>query len=168
MVELETVSIVVASAALTVAAIYYILTLRSTYKNRQAILFSSMQNKMDTVEFRRIYRTICYTLNEKTPKEIFDMWLENPTLLDEMFTVISFFNHMGWLVKSGLLGIDAMIGNSINTVRFYGIVRPWIDEVEARTGAPQEFPGLTYLFNEMKRNQALVQSLRDEARRTRY
>jgi hypothetical protein len=58
MVELETLSIVVASAALTVAAAYYILTLRSTYKNRQAMLFSSLQNRMDSVEFRRIYRTM--------------------------------------------------------------------------------------------------------------
>ncbi len=140
MVELETVSIVVASAALTVAAAYYILTLRSTYKNRQAMLFSSLQNRMDSLEFRRIYRTIAYDLSDKTPSEVLDMTTKNPTLFDEVASVVSFFNHMGWLVRSGLLDIDAVIGNSVNIERFYGIVRPWLDELETRSGVSQEFP----------------------------
>ena len=96
------------------------------------------------------------------------MMSRDSMIFDEMSSVISFFNHMGWLVRSGLLGIDAVIGNSIHIKRFYGIVRPWLDGFEAKTGVGQEFPGLTWLNNEMGRHSELIQSLRDEARRTRY
>jgi hypothetical protein len=61
-----------------------------------------------------------------------------------------------------------VIGNLIYIERFYGIVRPWLDEYEVKTGVSQEFPGLTFLYNEMKKNRAVTQSLVDEARRTRY
>jgi hypothetical protein len=168
LVDLQTISVVVASVTLTVAAIYYIMTLRSTYKNRQAMLFSSLLNRMDSLDFRRIYRTMMYDWKDKTGAEVWDMMTKNPTLLDETSTVVSFFNHMGWLVKSGLLDLDAVIGNSVSIERFYGIVRPWLDEFEVRTGVPQEFPGFTFLYQEMKKNRAVIQAQIDEARRTRY
>jgi hypothetical protein len=168
MVELETISIIIASVTLTIAAIYYVMTLRSTYKNRQAMLFSSLQNRMDSLEFRRIYRTMVYDWKDKTGAEVGDMMTKNPTLLDEASSMVSFFNHMGWLVRSGLLDLDAVIGNSVYIERFYGIVRPWLDEYEVRTGVPQEFPSLTFLYQEMKKNRAVIQAQRDEARRTKY
>ena len=156
------------TAGLLVGIFYYIMTLRNTYRNRQASLFSSLQHKMDSTEFRRTYRTIKYEYGSKSVEEMWDIFQENPNLIDEVTGIISFFNHMGWLVQQRLLGIDGVIGNSVDIVTFYEIVRPILDDWEVRTGFQQAFPPLTYLYNELKKEHAKVKLARKIAKETRY
>ena len=156
------------TAGILVGIYYYIMTLRNTNRNRQASLFSTLQHKMDSTEFRRAYRTIKYTYSDKTPEEMWDIFQENPDLVDEVTGIISFFNHMGWLVQRGLLDIDAVIGNSVDVVSFYELARPILDDWELRTGFQQNFPPLTYLYNEMKKQHDKIEKERKKAQETRY
>jgi len=108
------------TAGILIGIFYYVMTLRNTYRNRQATLFSSFMREMDTVDFRRRWREVRYDeMTLKSPEEVVDIWYEKPESGDDVMSLISFFSHMGWLVESGLLSIDAVIGNMVDFVSFF-------------------------------------------------
>ena len=69
MVDIQTVSFVVAGISVTIAAIYYISTLRNTYRGRQASILSSLQSRIDTPEFWERYIDIVWVYGKMSYEE---------------------------------------------------------------------------------------------------
>ena len=84
MASFEFLAIILTGLGLTVSILYYTTVLQNANKTqqmaletRQAQLFSSLQNKIDTVEFRRIYRTIKYDWGTKPVNEVIEIFEES-------------------------------------------------------------------------------------------
>ena len=60
MVDIQTVSFVVAGISVTLAAIYYLLNIRINNRARQAMILSSLQSRIDTPEFWERYIDIVF------------------------------------------------------------------------------------------------------------
>ena len=154
MVDIQTISFVVAGISVTIGAIYYISTLRSTYRGRQALILSSLQSRIDTPEFWEryidivwIYRNMSY---EEYRKEVFNDKKKSA----QVMSVISTFYHIGWLVRMGLLDINAVMGFTFDVVAVYDVVLPHLIRLGEEQGQPfneESYPYFTYLYDEIKK-----------------
>ena len=150
MVDYQTISVIVASISVTFAATYYISTLRNTYRARQAAIFSSLQSKMDTKEFWEAYIKIVWVYRNMTFEEI--MTASEGTI-GEVMAVVSTFNHIGWLVRMGLLDIKAVTGLSFDIVSVYDVMIPHLIRYGEEGGRSQaaSYPYFKYLYDEIKK-----------------
>ena len=155
MIDIQTISFVVAGISVTIGAIYYISTLRSTYRSRQALILSSLQSRIDTPEFWERYIDIVFIYshmsNEEYRKEVF----ENKKKGAQVMSVISTFYHIGWLVHMGLLDIKSVMGFTFDVVAVYDVVIPHLVRFGEEPGQPiniGNYPYFTYLYDEIKKH----------------
>jgi len=143
--------------SLGVGVIYYIMTLQNTRRNqqitletRQAQLFSSIMDRMDSVEWWTHYPTIRDAPQDRT----FDEWeeiLQDPIIDGGMGSILAFLNHVGWLVKKGLIDMETVEENiRAQVVRVHEHMTPYLEEYERRTGRPQTYTHLKYLYEHVK------------------
>jgi hypothetical protein len=156
MVTVETISIVFTGLSVSLAAVYYIMTLRNTQRNqqlqletRQAQLFSFLMDKMDSVEWWQHYLTI-----RDAQDRTYDEWIEiirDPLHYGGLMSIVTFFNHIGWLVKKGLIELETVRETmSPNIIRIYENTRSGFDEYERRTKTPQRHSYLEFLYEQVK------------------
>jgi len=118
MVTVETISIVFTGLSISLAAFYYISTLRNTRKNqelqletRQAQLYMGLINTLRSPEFRRQWH-----IAEAAEWEDYDDFSakysaeNNPEVLSAFTSVWAFFESVGTLVKKGLIDISLVDG----------------------------------------------------------
>ena len=160
MFDIQTISFVVAGISVTIGAIYYISTLRSTYRGRQALILSSLQSRIDTPEFWERYIDIVFIYshmsNEEYRKEVF----QNKKKGAQVMSVISTFYHIGWLVRMGLLDIKAVMGLTFDVVAVYDVVLPHLVQLGKEQGQPfneENYPYFTYLYDEIKKRREKIQ-----------
>jgi hypothetical protein len=118
-------------------------------ETRQAQLFTVIMNKMDTPEWWSHYRTI-RDLPGKTFEEIAEI-MNDPIKYGGFYSILTFFNKLGWLVKREVLDFEVfseVINTTFTTV--YENTKPILDESEKRTGKPQDLPHFEYLYNRIK------------------
>ena len=60
MVDVQTVSFLIAGVSVSIAAIYYLLNIKNDYRSRQALILSSLQSRIDTPEFWERYIDIVW------------------------------------------------------------------------------------------------------------
>ena len=156
MVDIQTISFVVAGISVSIAAIYYISTLRSTYRGRQALILSSLQSRIDTPEFWERYIDIVWIYRFMDYDEFSKKVLKDKKKSAEVMSVISTFYHIGWLVKKKLLDIDAVIGFTFDVAAVYDAVMPHLAKFGEEQGQPYRpghYPYFTYLYDEIKKHQ---------------
>jgi hypothetical protein len=136
---------------------YYVLTVRNsqrmqkmTLETRQAQLFSFLMDKMDSVEWWTHYRTI-RDGSELSLDEWQEKWREDPTIYGGLMSIVVFFNHMGWLVRKGLIDMETVRNTmSGQVVRIYENTKSGFEEYQRRTGRPQRYLYLEYLYENVK------------------
>ena len=169
MVTIETLSIVFTGISISLAAFYYINTLRNTRKNqelqletRQSNMFMELYETYRSPEFRMQHSTII-----QQQWEDYDDFMEkygpetNPEAWANWMSVGSFFNGIGVLLKKGLVDIALVeellvMTTFVSWIRIGPIVREWRARpreysAKARSSKYSLFHGFEYLYNELKK-----------------
>ena len=154
MIDIQTISFVVAGVSVSLAAIYYLINIRNTNRARQAAILSSLQSRIDTPEFWERYIDIVWIYRHMNYKEFSKKVLKDKKKSAEVMSVISTFYHIGWLVKKKLLDINAVIGFTFDVVIVYDAVMPHLarfGEEQGQPYRPGHYPYFTYLYDEIKK-----------------
>ena len=77
MIDIQTISFVVAGISVSLAAIYYLVNIRMTNLARQAAILSSLQSRIDTPEFWEHYIDILWVYKEMPYEKYSDEVLRN-------------------------------------------------------------------------------------------
>ena len=162
MIDIQTISFVIAGISVTVGAIYYISTLKGAYRGRQALILSSLQSRIDTPEFWERYIDIVWVYGKISYEEYKKEVLNSKEKTAQVMSVISTFYHIGWLVKMKILDINAVMGFTFDVVAVYDIVMPHLARFGKEQGQPYEsgtYPYFTYLYDEIKKRREKLQKI---------
>ena len=148
MVDVQTVSIVIASAGVFAAAIYYILQLRHQSKMRQTDLLVRLFSMTMTKDFAEAWEKV---LGEREILNYRGYWKKYGFVeVDEVFW---FFEQLGRLLQKGLIDIDLL------PIPYGQVKLAWEKMEPIKEGARKYFNepklghGFEYLYNEMKKRE---------------
>jgi hypothetical protein len=159
MIDIQTISFVVAGISVTLAAIYYLINIRINNRARQAMILSSLQSRIDTPEFWEHYIDIVWIYRDMNYDEFSKKVLKDKKKSAEVMSVISTFYHIGWLVKQKLLDINAVMGFTFDVVVVYDAVMPHLarfGEEQGQPYRPGHYPYYTYLYDEIKKRREII------------
>ena len=161
---LQTIGILLTGLTVSIAAIYYTLTLRYTRRNqdlqletRQAQLFMQLYSQFRTKEFQQVWTEIRFW-----EWGSYDEYLEkygpqtNPEAYSLMMSIVNFFDGVGMLVKRELIDmsfVEEMFSNHI--ILFWRKLEPIIKEARERQLSPLTPPRpriwemVEYLYDEV-------------------
>ena len=156
MVDIPTVSIVVASAGVFAAAVYYILQIRHQTRLRQTDLIMRLYSTFGGEEHQRAGKKV-----SKINYEGYDDFVKKygapnseepiPMAIDK---VLYFFEEVGVLLSKKLVEIDL-----IDQLMGYNIMMigtktmPIIEEARKRLSLPRVWTNFEYLYNEMQKRE---------------
>jgi hypothetical protein len=156
MVDIPTVSIVVASAGVFAAAVYYILQIRHQTRLRQTDLIMRLYSTFGGEEHQRAGKKV-----SKINYEGYDDFVKKygapnseepiPMAIDK---VLYFFEEVGVLLSKKLVDIDM-----IDQLMGYNIMMigtktmPIIEEARKRLDLPRVWTNFEYLYNEMQKRE---------------
>jgi hypothetical protein len=147
MVDIQTVSIAVASASVTVAAIYYIWQIRHQTKIRQTDilvrLFSNIINK-DWLEAWEKVRDREFT--------DYGAYKEKHGLV-EANQVYLFYDQLGRLLQKGLINIDLLPIETGQVNIAWEKIKPIIEASRKKYSETKLGSGFEYLYNELKKRE---------------
>ena len=155
MIDIQTISFVVAGVSVTIAAIYYLINIRINNRARQAAILSSLQSRIDTPDFWQRYIEILWVYKAMSYEEYREKVLHSKEKSAQVMSVISTFYHIGWLVKMKLLDINAVMGFTFDLVGVYDVVIPHLIRFGEEPGTPfnpGNYPYFTYLYDEIKKH----------------
>jgi hypothetical protein len=163
---LQTIGILLTAVTVSIAAIYYTLTLRYTRRNqeltlkaqeqaletRQAQLFMSIYSTYSSAEFHKAYREILNCqwkdYDDFQSKYGFEV---NPDADAKGRMINAYFEGVGVLMKRGLIDpsiVDDLISGVI--IRYWEKYEPYILEYRKRRDWPQAGEHVEYLYNKIK------------------
>ncbi len=168
MVDIQTVSIAIASASVLIGVVYYFFEMRNQSRMRQTEIETRQANLFMQIYVEYYNEDFLTNLNEVVfswnYKDFDDFWqkygpLANPKAFARYDAVGSYFKGIGVLLKKNLIDlnlVDELMGTSIR--RFWEKFESYIKEFRVREW-PRSMEGVEYLYNELKkREQKLQQS----------
>jgi len=151
MVDIQTVSIAIASAGVFAAAIYYIFQIRHQTRIRQTDLVMKLYSQFSSLEFQKVW----YEVLKREAKDHYDYekkygWVE--------FSVIDiFFEGIGILLKRKLIDIELVDDMFTTPVKWtWEKMKDITLEWRKVRNAPEIGEWLEYLYNEMQKRQQLA------------
>jgi len=151
MVDISTVSIVVASASVVLAAIYYVLQLRHQTKIRQTDIVMRLYSTFDSLEFLEAWHKI-FWMPEFKDYDDFVKKLESKRYIASF--VLMFYEEVGILLRRKLIDIglvDDLLGNSVKQI--WEKVRTPMEYVRKIGIDPRAYENFEYLYNEIKKRE---------------
>ncbi len=151
--EVPTVSIVVASASVVLAAIYYISQIRHQTRIRQTDLVTRLYSQFTSHEFQKTWNDVL----KREAKDYSDY--EKKYGLADTLTVGMFFEGIGILLKRKLIDIelvDDMFTSSIKMT--WEKMRDNTLEARKVRNQPEIFEWFEYLYDEVKKREHKLQS----------
>jgi hypothetical protein len=145
MVDIQTVSIAVASASVTLAAIYYMWQIRHQTKIRQIDFIMRMNS---TFLSKEVFQTLATV--RKTEFKNYDDYEEKCSV--EARQVADFCENLGFLVKRKLVDIG-LVADRYDINEVYEKLRPWIEETRRRANNPRLYEWFEYVVKEMKKRE---------------
>ena len=151
-VDIQTVSIAVASASVTLAAVYYMWQIRHQNKIRQTDLVMKLYSQFGSVEFQKTWEKVM-----KSEAKNFDDYTKKYDW-SEALSVIIFFEGIAILLNRKLIDLD-LVGEMFSIV----IKTTWeknrdiILEARKAQNQPMLFGWSEYLYNEMKKREQQLQ-----------
>jgi hypothetical protein len=169
MVDAQTIGVLVTAASVTVAAIYYMFTLRTNQRNykvtldtRQAQLFMQLFDRFSGSEFALNYGKIRYEFCPKfnnNPEELNKFIYQNtnekfnPEVFLPFHQLTLFFDGVGVLVQKDLINMDLVERLfSDRIIWFWTMIKPRIVYSRESQG-PQLYANIEWLYHEMIRRQ---------------
>ena len=162
MVDIQTVSIVIASASVVAGVIYYALQIRHQNRMRQTDLVMRLYSILGSMEFWEALTKVMMMKFENYD-EYRKKYAPSPTGFSEKPEVIAlgpvgiFFQGVGVLLHMKLIDINLatrLFGTS--TIYTWEKMKPIIEGFR-RDGYPQLFSEFEYLYNEMKKRKQTLQ-----------
>jgi hypothetical protein len=156
MVDIQTISIAVASAGVFLAAIYYIFQIRHQTRLRQTDLVMRLYSTFASEDHRTAGKKVIWITYKDYDDFVKKYGAPNseepiPTAVD---TVLYFFEEVGVLLSKNLVDIDM-----IDQLMGYNIMMigtktmPIIEEARKRLDLPRVWTNFEYLYNEMKKRE---------------
>jgi len=158
-VDIQTVSIAIASAGVFAAAIYYIWQIRHQTKLRETDLMMRLYSILTDKEFQRDYGKIfrCefedYDDFVKRYGSLFDEKSEQELELKESFSkVLNTGEMLGLLLRRKVVGADFLY-EVFPGLGLWEKVKPVVEGERKRHGIPRIFECFEYYYNEMKKRE---------------
>jgi len=147
-IDIQSVSIVIASAGVFAAAVYYILQIRHQTKARKTDLLVRLFSLSMTKDFAEAWEKV---LGEREILEYRDYWKKYGFVeVDEVFW---FFEHLGRLLQKGLIDIDLLPIPYGQVNIAWEKMKPIVEGARKYFNEPKLAQGFEYLYNEMKRRE---------------
>jgi hypothetical protein len=157
-VDIQTVSIAIASAGVFLAAIYYILQIRHQTKLRQTDMVMRLYATFGSTEFQKAYQKMM-DLEYEDYADYVKRYGTNAEVKAAGSTVNFFFEGVGVLVKRKLISmglVDDLL--STNILLTWEKRKSTVEGYRKKFSRPQAWEWFEYLYNEMKkREQQLAQ-----------
>jgi len=155
-VDIQTVSIAIASAGVFLAAIYYIFQIRHQDRMRHLDLFMrlySIWGSKDMLEAHRRFLVLKVDSYDSFVKKHGPL-AEPSQLNTDIDQVGWFFNEMGFLVKEKIVHIklvDELVGYWV--IRNWETIKPLVYGWRKQYNIPESYQWFEYLYNEMKKRE---------------
>jgi len=151
MVDIQTISIAIASASVVAGVIYYALQLRHQNKIRQTDLIMRLYSHFGTKEIQEAYFTV-RTMEFKDYNEFMKKYgaPSGPTIAQ----VGMLFNGIGILLQKKLVDIklvNALFGGEVKLA--WKTVEVIMDGRRKDLNEPKMYEGFEYLYNEIKKRE---------------
>jgi hypothetical protein len=157
MVDVQTISIAIASASIVIAAIYYLSILRHQAKQRQTDMVMKLYATFGSTEFQKAYQTMMH-LGFEDYSDYMKRYGENADVRAAFMTVSVFFEGMGLLVKRKLVGMDLVDDLlSSDILSTWQKMKPLAEGNRKKSARPQAWEWFEYLYNEMKKREQKLQ-----------
>jgi hypothetical protein len=159
-IDLQTISVAVASTSVTIAAIYYIWQIRHQNRVRQTDLVMRLYSALYSKEF-----TEALTTYLTADFEDFDDFIKKygPTIPSEHPVqiagqmVFSYFDAIGELLHKKLIDIETV--EDLFQVRLYWEkISPLMEDIRKQINEPRMFEWFEYLYSQMKKREKELQS----------
>jgi hypothetical protein len=149
--SIQEIGILLTGISISIAAFYYIMTLRNTYKMRQSQLIMSLNSTISSDIFMNSQNDVLFFQDFTSYKE----WREkfsasvNPKANQALQRILFFYNMVGMLLKEKLIAT-----NLIKDIMFWGAAlvwwkcKPWIDAIRERYDYPDFMNYFEHLYNE--------------------
>jgi hypothetical protein len=155
---LQTIGILLTGLTVSIAAIYYTMTLRYTRRNqelqletRQAQLFMQVYNRWCDPSFAKQYSLARYRYTQDIDellKAVFDPY--DPEIHIPFHVLGQFFEGIGMLVLNDLVDFN-LVEDLLSTriIWYWERMRPWYTRERGITGDPDLYKGMEHLYDEM-------------------
>jgi hypothetical protein len=148
MVDIQTVSIAVASTGVLIAAIYYVLQIRNQTKIRQTDLVMRLYSTFGSKEFQDAWTRI-----ESIEFKNYDEYVKKCGLGDYA-QCATFFEGIGVLLQKKLIDINLVDALFSVPLKFmYERMKPIIEGNREQLHNQRVFENFEYLYNEMKKRE---------------
>jgi len=154
MVDISTVSIVIASAGVLVAATYYVLQIRHQSRMRQTDVFWRIFQSFNTKEFLEAWFKI-FNLEFKDYDEFVEKYgqpFSEGSVPTALFMVGNLFEGAGILLNKRLVDFD-LIYRTLPVYPTWKKMKPIVDGARKQYQMPSLLEWFEYLYNEMKRRE---------------
>jgi hypothetical protein len=148
MVDVQTVSIVVASASVVVGVIYYALQLRNQNRMRQVDLVMRLNTVWVGSDFLKAYATVM----DRDVKEYETASLGNFSKWIPEMQIGVFFNDVAFLVHKGLADLE-VVDTLFPVVAAWEKLEPLVAKLREFRNDPTYYGWLEYLYNELKKRE---------------
>ena len=157
MVDIQTISIAIASGGVFVAAIYYILQIRHQSRTRQTDLVMRLYANFGSMEHMEAYQRLM-AIEAKDWDEFAEKYSGRPEA--RMFGIVcAFYEGIGVLLHRGLIDISLVDDLfSTNILQIWEKVEPLVKEFRKRRKRPQIWEWFEYLYTEMKKREQQLAS----------
>ena len=161
MVDISTVSIVVASASVVAGVVYYALQLRHQIKQRQTDLVMRLYATFSSTEFQDAWAKVRERASDFESIDVIDVYeFDKKVGLREFNQVCVFYEGIGILLQRKLVDtrmIEDLFGGAV--ARAWEKVKTGVIKARQQLNDPTIYYYFEYLYNEMKkREQAGVKS----------
>ena len=156
MVDAQTIGILVTATSVTIAAIYYVLTLRTNQRNlkanletRQAQLLMAVYDKLAEPQFVEMWVNVVNT-DYTNFSEFKKKFVENPEMLKALYIMAMRFEGFGLLVRDGLLDIRhvALLFAGV-TIKYFEKLKPVLSELREEQGYSRFMDQTEFLYNRL-------------------
>ena len=154
MVDIQTVSIVVASAGLLVAAIYYVLQIRHQTKMRQMDLLMRIYLTWGSEDMKKALQDV-FALEFKDYDDFIKKYGLSSRAWVDVDKVGWFLNGLGFLVHEGFVNIKLVLGlfHAQGWIMLWEKLKPVVEGVRKTFGFPESYAWFEYLYDEVKKRE---------------
>ena len=147
MADIQTVSIAVASASVTLAAFYYIWQIRHQTKMRQTDLLVRLFSNMISKDWLEAWEKVRdrESVDYGEYKEKYGFVEANQVYL--------FYDQLGRLLRKGLIDIDSLPLETGQIKQAWEKLEPILEGSRKRFSEPKLGSGFEYLYNEVKKRE---------------
>ena len=148
MVDIQTVSIAIASASVVAGVVYYIFEIRNQTRMRQTDLVMKLYSQFNSFEFQKVW----YEILKREAKDYYDY--EKKYGFAEYTAIAIFFEGIGILLKRKLIGIELVDDMFTTPIKWtWEKMKDITLEWRKVRNQPEIGEWLEYLYNEMKKRE---------------